>query len=285
MVTLYLLGSEASGKLEADARIFANSHDNFGDHEVVFSSRRPALVPYVDPIVSVAKRLVLLLYHLLFPSSQTCKMTVALAERLAFTKSSSLPASAYVEIEAGQGIQIYSAALIMTAQLRGLRWLMFYYRLPTYLVLTVVFWACEITFMGLAWAIWFAATSFRGPKASRARTDRRASGGNRGYDDENKDESSDHPFSFPTYGKQPPLKHEPSVKAEYAEGRVRQLADIPAAGAEADDEDDLYSNDDNVNKRRYDSGLGTSFSERGSESTRRRTSRPMSGSGEGSLRR
>ncbi|EQL04205.1 tubulin-tyrosine ligase [Ophiocordyceps sinensis CO18] len=286
MVALHLLASEASAELEADAHVFANVHDQFGAHQVVFSSRRPALVPYMDPMVSVAKRLVLLLYHLLFPSSQVCKMTVILAERLAFPKASLLPASAYVEIEAGQDIQIYGAALTMTAQLRGLRWLMFYYRLPTYMAFTVVFWACEVMFMGLAWAVWIAATGVRGATDPRARKGRRALGGNQVDDEGSKNESSDHPYSFPTYGKQPPLKHEPEVKAEHEEERGRQLVDIPAAGAEADDEDELHDDDDDGSyKWRYDSGLGTSYSERGSDSTRRRPSRNMSGHEEGAQRR
>ncbi|PNY28073.1 Seipin [Tolypocladium capitatum] len=268
MVTLYLLGSEANEKLAADALVFANSHAHFGSQKVLFNSRRPALVPYVDPIVSVAKRLLLLLYHMFVPGSQTCRMTVALAERLAFSKGSVLPASAYVEVEAGQEIQIYNAALTLTAQLRGLRWLMFHYRLPTYLAFTFLFWVCEVLFMGLAWAVWGAVT---GPKET-GKGHRRA----RGEEDDDEGElgeMSDHPHTFPTYGKQPPLKHEPGVKEEDDEERGRPISDMPAGGAEAGDEDEHDEYDEGGRKRTYDSGLGTSYSEEGSAGVRRRASR------------
>lgn len=270
MVTLYLLGSETTQHLETDARVFANAHENFGAHQVVFHSRRPSLVPYVDPMVSVAKRLILLVYYLLVPNSQACEVTVAMADRLAFSKSSSLPASAYVEIEAGQGIQIYSTTLIMTAQLRGLRWLMFHYRFPVYVAFTIVFWACEVMFMGLAWGVWVTAAGFKDPKGSRVRKVDPASEEYQIDDERSRDTSSDRPHSFPTYGRQPPLKHEPEVKAEYNERRSRPLAEIPVAEAEADDEDELYGGDSGGNRRKSDSGLGTSYSERGSESMRRR---------------
>lgn len=267
MVTLYLLGSEANGKLEADALIFANSHAHFGSQKVLFNSRRPALVPFVDPIVSVANRLLFLLYHMFVPSSQTCRMTVALAERLAFPKGSVLPASAYVEVEAGQDIQIYNASLTLTAQLRGLRWLMFHYRLTTYLSFTFLFWVCEVFFMGLAWAVWGAVT---GPK--EIGKGRRRAGGEQDDDGELGD-FSDHPHTFPTYGKQPPLKHEPEVKEEDDEERSRLISDIPVGGAEADDEEEFDEYDEGGRKRAYDSGLGTSYSEEGSASVRRRASR------------
>ncbi|KND90681.1 Seipin [Tolypocladium ophioglossoides CBS 100239] len=266
MVTLYLLGSEATEKLAADALVFANSHAHFGSQKVLFNSRRPVLVPYVDPIVSVAKRLLFLLYHMFVPSSQTCRMTVALAEGLAFSKGSVLPASAYVEVEAGQDIQIYNVDLTLTAQLRGLRWLMFHYRLPTYLAFTFLFWVCEVLFMGLAWAVWGAVT---GPKET-GKGRRRAPGEE---DDEGElGKISDHPHTFPTYGKQPPLKHEPEVKEEDEE-RSRLISDIPVGGAEADDEDEYDEYDEGGRTRIYDSGLGTSYSEEGSASVRRRASR------------
>ncbi|PHH89697.1 hypothetical protein CDD83_5478 [Cordyceps sp. RAO-2017] len=270
MVSLHLLGAEASAKLEADARAFSHMHDSFGSHPVIFSSRRSALVPYIDPMVSVAKRLILLLFHIIIPSSQTCTLKIDLAERLAFPKDSLLPASAYIEVEAGQEIQIYSAALTMTAQLSGLRWLMFYYRLPTYLAFTFVFWLCELLFMSLAWAAWAAVVT---TDSAPSRKGRDAFDDKHIDDDKNQDDSSDYPHNFPTYGRQRPLKHEPGVKEEDNEEGKEYIYDIPVAGAEADDEDEPDVDEGSSGRRRHDSGLGTSYSEKGSGSMRRRTSR------------
>ncbi|KAJ6442019.1 hypothetical protein O9K51_05570 [Purpureocillium lavendulum] len=270
MVSLHLLASEANEKLEAGSRAFAHVHPKIGDHGVTFSSRRPALLPYVDPIVSVASRIVLLLYHMLFTGSQTCTMTVPLAERLAFPRDAAIPASAYVEVEAGQDIQIYSTTLTMTAQLRGLRWLMFHYRLATYVAFTLLFWVCEVLFMALAWGAWSAVTVSEKP------------GKGQQYQDDDEDSAgseppqlSDYPHTFPTYGSQPPLKHEPGVKQEDIERHTPRMSDIPVAGAEADDEDDDDERDDgdSRSRSRYDSGIGTSYDSERRSVVRKRSSR------------
>lgn len=275
MVSLYLLSSKDNNALVTSAYKHANGHTNFGESAVLFHSRRPALVPYVDPVVSLASRTFFLLYHMLFPSSNTCVMNIPLAESLAFPRDAAVPVSAYLEVEAGQGIQIYHAALTMTAQLRGLRWLMFHYRLLTYVTFTTLFWACEMLFMSAAWALW---SSIVGGPASNFKNGRNGKRiGSRGeFEDEEgsgddiQDELLDYPHQFPTYGKQPPLKHEPEVKKE--EERQRPLSEIPIAGAEADDEDEFDYKDDN-SQWRGDSGIGTSYSEEGSVKIRRRASR------------
>lgn len=265
MVSLHLLASEANERLEVDSRTFAAQDTKIGDHTVIFTSRRSALFPYVDPIVSIANRIVFMLYHLLFPSSQTCTMTVNLAERLAFSKDSAIPASAYLEVEAGQDIQIYSTTLTMTAQLRGLRWLMFHYRLATYIAFTFLFWVCEVLFMALAWTTWSAVTT---PKLTGK--PHRHPDDDRYSDDGDPDQSSDYAHTFPTYGSHPPLKHEPAVKEESAERHTPRMSDIPIAGAEADDEEDT---DDGDSRARYDSGIGTSYDSERRSVVRRRSSR------------
>jgi hypothetical protein len=270
MVSLYLLGSENGYALAEDARKFANREPSFEQNDVLFHSRRPALLPYIDPVVSLASRVLFLLYHLIFPTAQNCTMKIPVAERVAFPTDSSIPLSAYVEIEAGQDIQIYSASLTMTAQLSGLRWLMFHYRLLTFTVFTTVFWVCELAFMSVAWAIFgsLMGTSPSNKLEYKTRKSQRRSTTEEATDPEDSDENdendggSDHPHQFPTYGKQPALKHEPDIKDE--EEHKQPLYEIPVAGEEADDEEDVGSP--------RDSGIGTSYSGEGSSSVRKRKS-------------
>jgi hypothetical protein len=266
MVALHLLDQDVTPSLQSAARTFANTHDGFEGHNVVFSSRRPTLLPYVDPIVSLASRVFFLFYYMLFPSSQTCDMKVYLAERVIFPRGAALPSAAYIEVEAGQDLQTYQVWLTLTAQLRGLRWLMHHYRLPTYIACTLVFWISEVLFMAVAWTVLVSAAG--GPREDgRLGIDGKGGTKTRLLAAEAEDELSDHPHSFPTYGKQPPLKHEPKVKDEQHE---RLLSEIPVGGAEADDEDDY---DDEPRSQVHDSGIGTSYSEEGSHQIRRRTSR------------
>jgi hypothetical protein len=201
-------------------------------------------------------------------------LTVALAERVSFSRGVTPPVAAYVEIEAGQDLQTYGVSLDLTAQLRGLRWLMHRYRLPMYLICTFSFWVFEVVFMGLTWSVLFAGDGVGGPVSDRAGKQRALTNEEEeeekeeGEGQEDDSDVSDHPHNFPTYGRQPPLKHEPKVKDEEHE---RPLSEVPIAGAEADDEGDGLDDDDG--DPLLDSGIGTSYSEAAGGQIRRRASR------------
>ena len=267
MVAIHLLDGTTNDELLQSARNFADNHDTFGAHRCLYDSRRSALLPYVDPIVALASRTLLLFYHMLFRSSQNYYLTLSLAEQVFFPRGAAVPSSAYIEVEAGQTIQVYSMELAITAQLRGLRWLMFHYRLPTYMAFTMMFWMCEILSMCVAWAIWSVCKS---PSSEDAIVKSRATE-KTGYGrlDPQDEEELDRPHQFPTYGRQPPLKHEPDVKVEGDNERL--IAELPFGGAEADDEDD--ESEEGYNRMYRDSGIGTSFSDEGQSSVRRRSSR------------
>lgn len=276
MVSLHMLDLDTTPLLEAAARHFVDSHDQFEGHNILFSSRRPALVPYVDPLVSLASRILFLFYYMVFPSSQTTDLTIGLAERVSFAKGSALPASAYIEIEAGQTIETYQAFLVLTAQLRGLRWLMYHYRLPTYIFFTGLFWICEVLFMAGAWSVWTLATASKDSGLDYDERERKSSSGAvedaGGYNDD----LSDRPSRFPGAGGSLPLKQDPDIKDEVEEEekeeaqRAKLLSEIPIAGAEADDEFE-----DDERGGRAAAGTGSSYSEQRSGSgarVRRRTS-------------
>ena len=279
MVTIHLLDQDVSPQhtLPIPSDHGGSPSDLLDRRRIVFSSRRPALVPYVDPIVSTASRILFLLYHLLRPASITRELTVPLAERVSFSRAITPPAAAYVEIEAGQDLQTYGASLDLTAQLRGLRWLMHHYRSPMYLICTFLFWGFEVVFMGLTWSVLFAGGGVDGPLGGqggkrRVLTMKEQEEGEEeeeGEGQEDDSDVSDHPHNFPTYGRQPPLKHEPKLKNEEHE---RPLSEVPVAGAEADDEGDGLDDDDDGDPL-LDSGIGTSYSEAAGGQIRRRASR------------
>ena len=266
MVTMNLLDRGWDYQLAESAQRLSGTDDMFDQHKILFGSRRAALVPYVDPVVSLAHRILFLFYHMLFPSSQTCDLAVQLAQKVVFPRGSMVPLSAYIEVEGGQAIQVYRATLTITAQLRGLRWLMFHYRLTTYLAFTVLFWSCELLFMGVAWVFWSAV----GGAQTSDPPGKDVHGEHGSIEAEN--EESDRPLHFPTYGRQPPLKHEPRVKREFSEEQATPEA--PFVGGEADDEEDSEDEDENDQWKR-DSGLGTSYSEAASENLRKRPSKNL----------
>ncbi|TQV97697.1 hypothetical protein V2A60_006570 [Cordyceps javanica] len=275
MVSLHLIDSRDQNTIEARADEFARSHVGFGVNKALFSSRRPALVPYVDPLVSLTSRVLLMAYHLLSSTSQRHALTVKLAERVSFDKESLKPAAAYIEVEAGQDIQIYSTQLTLTAQLRGLRYIMFHYRVLTYVIFTLLFWFFEILFMSAAWSAWSTYTSMpaQGGKPrirGSAEGDVTDSGDDLDQDgggDEDEDGDEAMPSRSIKRDSSITVKRESRFKGE--ETPERSLADIPFAGADADDEDD---SEEEVRKDGVVSGKGTSYSKDGAETMRRRSS-------------
>ncbi|KAH8904268.1 hypothetical protein BR93DRAFT_939925 [Coniochaeta sp. PMI_546] len=245
---------------------------------ILHTSHRPTLIPYTDPIVSLASRLLFLPGHVFFPSSSrasTTTLTIPLAEKLSFPLSpatTSVPSSLFVELQSGQDLRVASASVTVTAQLSGLRWLMHAYRLPSFLAGTAAFWACEVASMALAWLL-LSALLFSGPAADEPP---KIEGGQKTVGNKmvggagEQQDMSDTERTFPTSSRAPPLKYE-SVKEEDA--APVSMAEVPvAAGGEADDEDDQEEEEGGDGWR--DSGIGTSYSDAGAGvgGVRRRTS-------------
>ncbi|KAG6015958.1 hypothetical protein E4U43_004422 [Claviceps pusilla] len=263
MVSLYLVREGGKGhQTLTTGRRTAGMQQYLDSQKVLFQSRRPALMPYEDPIFSVAKRVLFLGYYLLFPRAQSRIMTIQLAERVNFDKAATKPTTALVEIEAGQHIQIYETALTLTAQLRGLRWLMFHYRLLTYMTFTSVFWVCEVLFMCLAWVVW---STIVMSKSSTAKANDAS--------DAEDDDYSDRPASSNAPGKQVAIKKEVRLKLEDSDDQERAFSDIPMLGAEADDEDDFDDDDSGIAGDKRIAMTATSYKGERSENIRRRASR------------
>ncbi|OHE94543.1 hypothetical protein CORC01_10176 [Colletotrichum orchidophilum] len=271
MIALHLLdvGALSTGDDKIQPHIAPEPYAHFDGKRVLLSSRRPALVPYQDPLVSTASRILFLAYHVLFVDSETCILTVPMAERVELAKGSSLPASAYLEIQSGQEIETYYASITLTAQLRGLRWLMYNYRVTTLTAAVLLFWASEILFMAVAWLAW-AGLSGSSPRSGKndgravEQSYSKSKGQVKREDGSGIDELSDAPRTFPTYGNQAPLRYEPEVKVEQHAGP--RVEDLLPLGGEADDEEE-----DDGRGFRGDSGIGTSYSDGGFSSVRRRS--------------
>lgn len=187
------------------------------DH-VVFSSRRPALLPYEDPFVSRASRALFLLWHVLIGSSSSSagRLTLDLPMGELVEFRDQLPLSLLLDVQAGQSLQVYAARVELVARLTGVRWLMYNHRIFSFVLCTALFWSAEMISMAAAWAIlllFFSGNSGAvGPPKSK---------GNNGENDGD--------FREPP---QPPGQHTPAkgfggngaVAARHANSRERQLA-------------------------------------------------------------
>ncbi|KAK3292575.1 putative adipose-regulatory protein-domain-containing protein [Chaetomium fimeti] len=124
-------------------------------HTIVHTTARPALIPYVDPLASLASRVLFLGYHLLAPrGAAAVRLTVPMAEGLAFAvprrdAARVLPDSLLLEVQAGQAIQVYDARVTLVARLRGLQGFMYRWRVTAFVLFTAAFWMTEMVVMAV----------------------------------------------------------------------------------------------------------------------------------------
>lgn len=235
MVTLYLLGSsprttDLSWTEESDKPGQPSSAES-----VMFTSRRPAIIPHEDPVVGLASRLIFLPYHLFVTDSQVVRLDVSMAENtMLASHPANLPRWAFVELKAGQGLETYGASLVLTAQLRGLRWLMHHYRLASFILAILVFWTAELLFMAVAWLFWSFASHGLGDQTAMAPHMTGIDGMAMKREDDD-DGLSDVPRSFPVYGAQMPLVYDPDTRLT---DRATDHIAPRLVDAEADDEAD-----------------------------------------------
>ncbi|KAK4190773.1 putative adipose-regulatory protein-domain-containing protein [Podospora australis] len=247
------------------------------DKKLLGTAARAAIVPYEDALVSAAGRLLFLPWHIFFPrQAEAVTLKIAMAEGLRFERGETLPKSLVLELQAGQGLQVYSAKVVLVAQLRGLRYLMYRWRLTTFFVITGGFWVMEVVLMcvaALVMGYWLSgrtkdpldgndAKLFEGDDVQVKKEDGEGEG------------MSDTERTFPTASStQPALKYESSSnetraikKEEEGEEEEDVLIRIPDFGVEGDDEED------GEGSGFRDSGIGTSYSDaaRGVGGARRR---------------
>ena len=199
-----------------------------------------------------------------------------MAESAAFAKGwKNVPAYVMLEVQPkeGQEVHVYDVRVRFTARFGGLRWLMYNHRFISFIVFTSSFWISEVLFAGLGWILLrhlFASPEGRKVKEEVKSEDAAASSTIKleAEDSGEEPDLSDTPRTFPTYGRQAPLRYTPKVKdgdgEEYMFGGA---STIPPLAAEADDEDDFDGDAfGGGTGGRTDSGLGTSFSEGGERS-------------------
>lgn len=269
---------------------------------ILYTSTRPAIVPYTDPLVSLASRLLFLAYHVFVPASETTCLVVPMVERLEFKPGSMMPTALVLDVQAGQDLQVYSTSVTITAQLHGLRWFMHSWRVTAFVLLTTLFWVWEVLSLGVTVLVlrYVLGGSTSTPEGKRIKQeDGEQSGQPRIKQEEGAEYSlrggrkaalEDVPMTFPTYSRQqPPLRYDPpesSAHTNSVNASTPQADMPPAAGVEADDEyedggamEEYFDNKEGDDGR--DSGIGTSFSEMDSANTsasvRRRTSRGRRG--------
>jgi hypothetical protein len=237
--------------------------------EVLLYSRRPAILTYTSRLISLSERIFSLPLYVLGLRQESEILHVPMAESQSFIKGwKNVPGYVMLELQAGQEVQVYDVRVLFTARFGGLRWLMYNHRILSFIMFTSAFWFSEIIFTVLGWlavrAIFSPKKEVKQELVKGEETDASTVVKAEGEETDEPD-LSDTPRTFPTYGRQAPLRYIPKVKdeADSEEYIIDETAIQPLA-AEADDEgeEDLEV----YRGGRADSGIGTSFSEGGERS-------------------
>lgn len=109
-------------------------------------SRRPGILTYTTPLLTTLRTLAgspLLLAGL---SRQEETLNIRLADAHVFTTT---PLTAVIEIDTG--VSVYDARIKFDARFEGIRWLMYHWRLSSFVVFVGLFWGVEMAAAGALW--------------------------------------------------------------------------------------------------------------------------------------
>ncbi|KAG8626884.1 hypothetical protein KVT40_005829 [Elsinoe batatas] len=263
-------------------------------------ARRPALIPYHPPLVSLFSSFTALPRYVLGLPTSTTTLRVPLFTQVSFPRGRrAVPSSIHIQLQNPSGVQlqVYTLKVHFRARFSGLRYLMCNFRTASGIAFILSFFFMEVvTALGIYGFLSFVVFGGDRPEGQKTIKDAPSADDSETAikDEETETEGmSTTERTFPSYGggmamrySQPAVKQEgEGSKSAVIEGLGGLTNMTPGPGGEADDEDDEDADfvlDDT--ERWRDSGLGTSM-ESGRERSggvRRRRSRP--GSREGGMR-
>jgi hypothetical protein len=307
MLDLALLGSPAATTPLAQSVSALLANITTPQMSVLYHSRRPAILPYSSPIVSLSRTFLHLPWHLLgVEDLDSTRLVVPMFEMLAFPRGGkNIPTHARVELQSttggssttsgGGALQVYAARLSFQAKFQGMRYLIYKYRLTAFVLFTALFYSVSVTSMVLAWAVISTALSYSAaagkeegkmvkhddtdekvkpePNASKVKTEEEDTEGGRGFSLSN---LSDTATQFPTARNQMPLRFPGRLSSQNGEEDLGLTRPIGPEAADDEGEDDGPKGEEGAPRRfDADSGIGTSMESEHAPSgiVRRRSSR------------
>ncbi|KIW10475.1 hypothetical protein PV08_11439 [Exophiala spinifera] len=281
---------------------------NITTENVFARSRRPAILPYSSPVLSLSNTLLHLPWHVLgFRDLDAAHLVVPMFEMVTFPRGArNIPTHARLEVQSSSVLQVYDAKLRFRAKFQGMRYLVYNYRIPAFVVFTALFYTVGVTSMGLAWALLSMLWSRKDDDGDRkvvkregrqGKIKREEGGEDEGgpmikEEEEEETDSSRHGLSlsnlsdtaaqFPTRTGQMPLRFQgrsPVPDAGQDQEADEHLTPPPGPDEVADDEEEEDAAE-SIRGRRFegDSGIGTSMESEHQSSgiVRRRSSRGLS---------
>ncbi|PYI20556.1 adipose-regulatory protein [Aspergillus violaceofuscus CBS 115571] len=117
-------------------------------------SRRSAILTYASPLVDTANKLVLMPFYVLGWNREAEKLRVAMLEKVQFPRGQrNVPSSLRLEIHSAEKMQVYRARVMFKATFTGLRWIMYNWKLTSFVIFGFMFWSVSMVTAGMVWAL------------------------------------------------------------------------------------------------------------------------------------
>ncbi|GKZ28814.1 hypothetical protein AbraIFM66950_000611 [Aspergillus brasiliensis] len=146
-------------------------------------SRRPAILTYTSPLVDTASKISFMPFYVLGWHHEAEKLQVPMMERVQFARGwRNIPESLRLELHSSEVMQVYKAKVMFRARFTGLRyvpdipippqtvdeadskvsWVMYNWRLTSFVVFGFMFWSVSMASTGVAWVVLASLFSSRG---------------------------------------------------------------------------------------------------------------------------
>ncbi|KAL1953173.1 hypothetical protein VTO42DRAFT_3433 [Malbranchea cinnamomea] len=149
----------AAGNFMLDLTLFSPSDgtsnpNRTGATQELAKSRRTGILTYASPMVDTASRLARILFYVFNWKREAEILHIPMMERIEFARGKkNLPGTLKLEIQSHERMQIYSAVVRFNARFTGLRWVMYNWRLLSFMLFSFTFWVVSIL---VAFAVWMA---------------------------------------------------------------------------------------------------------------------------------
>ncbi|KAL5050106.1 hypothetical protein BDW71DRAFT_174763 [Aspergillus fruticulosus] len=117
-------------------------------------SRRPAILTYASPLIDISSKVSLMPLYVLGWKREAERLVVPMMEGVEFSRGThNVPESLRLEVQSEEKMQFYSAKVKFRASFTGLRWIMYHWRIPSFLVFSFMFWSVSMLSFSLSWVL------------------------------------------------------------------------------------------------------------------------------------
>ncbi|PGH17815.1 hypothetical protein AJ79_00956 [Helicocarpus griseus UAMH5409] len=147
----------AAGNFMLDLSLFSQDTDTNTSPKAGTStgllarSRRPAILTYASPIVDTAKRVSKMPLYLVGWQKEAERLRVGMMERVEFERKKNMPKMLRLEIQSEEKMQVYRAVVKFDARFSGLRWIMYNWRILSFLTFSSTFWVVSMVCTSSVW--------------------------------------------------------------------------------------------------------------------------------------